>query len=88
MVATLHHYITTSSARRLSPDKLAVAKEEFREMKRMGIIRKLNSPWASPLYLILKSQGEWRPCHDYVGSTMLLHLIVIPLLICKTFLPN
>ena len=52
------HYITTSGppvharSRRLSPDKLAVAKEESREMERMGIIWKLNSPWASPLYLV------------------------------------
>ena len=49
----------------LSPDKLAVAKEEFQEMKRMDIIRKSNSPWASPLHLVPKLHGGWRPCSDY-----------------------
>ena len=92
------HYITTSGppvharARRLSPDKLAVAKEEFHDMERMGIIRKSNSRWASPLHhhCITTLNHMVGGVHVVitVGSTMLLHLIVIPLLICKTFLPN
>ncbi|GFR58397.1 retrovirus-related Pol polyprotein [Elysia marginata] len=44
-----HHVPTTgppvhSRARRLAPDKLAVAKKEFMKMEQMGIIRKSNSP--------------------------------------------
>ena len=59
----VQHYISTSGipvhakARMLAPDKL--------EMEKMGIIRKSNSPWAFPLYIVPKLNGGWRPCSDY-----------------------
>ncbi|GFV00924.1 retrovirus-related Pol polyprotein from transposon 297 [Trichonephila clavipes] len=30
-----------------------------------GIIRPSKSPWASPLHVVKKSNGEYRPCGDY-----------------------
>ena len=35
------------------------------EMEHMGIIRKSNSPWASPLHIMPKPGGGRHPCGDY-----------------------
>ena len=65
----VHHIPTQgrpvhSKARRLPADKLQIAKKEFMEMERMGIVRKSRSPWSSPLHMVRKGDG-WRPCGDY-----------------------
>lgn len=67
----VEHYIHTTGppvharARRLSTEKLAAAKAEFEKMEEMGIVRKSCSPWASPLHLVRKPDGSWRPCGDF-----------------------
>ena len=31
----------------------------------MGIVRRSNSPWSSPLHIAAKQYGGWRTCGDY-----------------------
>ena len=74
---TSHHISTNSDipvfAKLLAarPDKLEVAKKEFKDLLANGIIRPSNSrpsnsPWASPLHMVKKEgTNSRRPCGDY-----------------------
>ena len=67
----VQHFIPTncapirSKARRMHPDKLTLAKSHFQTMLELGICRRSNSPWASPLHMADKPGGGHRPCGDF-----------------------
>lgn len=41
------------------------AKAEFQFLMKQGICQPSKSSWASPLHLVKKLNGKWRPCGDY-----------------------
>ena len=71
VVRDVHHHIHTKGppiserARRVSPDKLASAKSIFAQILKDGICRPSSSPWASPMHMTRKKDGEWRICGDF-----------------------
>ena len=68
----IEHCIDTANARpirrhpyRVSPKERQVIADHVKEMMDKGIIRPSSSPWAFPVVLAKKKNGDWRFCVDY-----------------------
>ena len=68
----VYHRIDTGShapvfakARQLSEEKYQVAKAEFQKLLNSGVISPSESEWASPLHIVKKADGGFRPCGDF-----------------------
>jgi hypothetical protein len=46
----------------LDPEKMQIAKAEFKRLESAGIVHRSKSPWASSLHMVPKTDGSWRPC--------------------------
>ena len=52
-------------ARRLSPQEAALVDSEVEKMLDLGVVRPSVSPWAAPVVLVRKKNGEVRFCIDF-----------------------
>jgi hypothetical protein len=81
----VEHHVKTSGPPiasrlcRLDAKKLAAAKAEFLQLEKDGIFRRSDSPWSSPLHMVRKVDGSWRPCGDFRRLNMVTVTDLYPL---------
>src|SRR5699024_9469688 len=57
--------VNSQRAYRVSPEKQLIIDGEISKMLELKAIRRSRSPYASPVVLVQKKQGDWRFCVDY-----------------------
>ena len=67
---TKHHIRTkgppiSEKVRRLNPEKLQCLRKELKKFLDLGIIERAESPYAAPLHMVPKKNGEYRITGDY-----------------------
>ncbi len=80
----VHHIVThgppiASKFRKLDGEKLVAAKAEFKQLEEDDIIQRSTSPWSSPLHMVRKADGSWRPCGDFRRLNLVKEPDVYPL---------
>ncbi|HVH96330.1 MAG TPA: hypothetical protein VM682_05250, partial [Bacillus sp. (in: firmicutes)] len=63
-IDTGDHKPIKQAAYRVNPHRKKIIEEEIQKMLEKGVIRKSNSPWSTPVTLVLKPNGKWRFCID------------------------
>ncbi len=63
----------------LDAEKLAAAKAEFLQLEKDGIVWRSDSSWSSPLHMVRKADGSWRPCGDFRRLNMVTNADSYPL---------
>lgn len=67
----VEHFIETTGPplhcrpRPIAPHRYELVKKEFQNMMEQGLCRPSKSPWASPLHVVPKRNGDLRVCGDY-----------------------
>ena len=64
-VITYAQTIRQSIVHRFSLEILKQVRTKFNSMLQLGIILLTNLKWTSPLHVIKKSEGSYRPCGNY-----------------------
>jgi hypothetical protein len=81
----VHHIVTheqpiTSKFRKLDSEKLAATKSEFNQLEEESIIQR--STLSSPIHLVRKLDGGWRPYGDFRRLNLVTKPDVYPLQTC------
>ena len=64
-IDTGDHKPIRETAYRVNPHKRKIIEDEIKKMFEKDVIERSDSPWSSPVTLVLKPNGKWRFCIDF-----------------------